>query len=188
MPDNNLEGFRCRALADGKTLLVFTYAMLRGILALDGGQIRPEDRNLAATLDGMERFGAKLSFSQLRATGAIDLLVTGAAAVSRDGVHFGKGHGYLDLEWGLLSEMGLVNQETPVIVSVHECQVVDEKVPYAAHDVTVDIVVTPSEVVRCYPLPKPTGLVWDRMPHEFAATRPYIKEARRLHKPLIEVA
>ncbi len=188
MPDNNLEGFRCRALADGKTLLVFTYAMLRGIVALDAGRIRPEDRSLAATLDGMERFGAKLSFSQLRSTGAIDLLVTGAAAVSRDGVHFGKGHGYLDLEWGLLSELGLVNQETPVIVSVHECQVVDEQVPYAAHDVTVDVIVTPSEVVRCRPLPKPAGFVWDRMPREFAATRPYISEVRKLGKARREVA
>ena len=188
MPDNNLEGFRYRALADGKTLLVFTYGMLRGIVALEGNQIRAEDRNLAATLDGMERVGAKLSFSQLRSIGAIDLLVTGAAAVSRDGVHFGKGHGYLDLEWGLLSEMGLVNQKTPVIVSVHECQVVDEQVPYAAHDVTVDIVVTPSEVVRCRPLPKPAGLVWDRMPREFAATRPYIKEVRKMRKARGEVA
>ena len=182
MPDNSLEGFRHQALTDGKTLLVFTYAMMRGVVALDGGRILPEVRNLAATLDGMERFGAKLSFSQLRAAGPIDLLVTGAAAVSRDGVHFGKGHGYLDLEWGLLSEIGLVNQETPVIVSVHECQVVDEAVPYAAHDVTVDIVVTPSEVVRCRPLPKPSGLVWDRMPNDFASTRPYFKEARRLRK------
>ena len=188
MPDNNLEGFRCQALADGKTLLVFTYGMLRGVVALDGVQIRPEDRTRAATLDGMEHFATKLSFSQLRSTGPIDLLVTGAAAVSREGVHFGKGHGYLDLEWGLLSQMGLVNQETPVIAAVHECQVVDEQVPYAAHDVTVDIIVTPSEVVRCRPLPKPAGLVWDRMPREFAATRPYIKEVRRLRKQRRQVA
>jgi 5-formyltetrahydrofolate cyclo-ligase len=188
MPDNNLEGFRRRALADGKKLLVFTHGMLRGIVMLDGVQIRPEDRDLAATLDGMERFGPQLSFSQLRSAGPLDLLVTGAAAVSREGVHFGKGHGYLDLEWGLLSELGLVSQETPVVVSVHECQVVGEPVPYAAHDVTVDVIVTPDKVVRCQPLPKPAGLVWDRMPREFAATRPYIKEVRRLRKPRRHVA
>jgi 5-formyltetrahydrofolate cyclo-ligase len=188
MPDNNLEGFRRQALADGKKLLVFTYGMFRGILTLDGERIRSEDLNLAGTLDGMERFGGQLSFSQLRSVGPLDLLVTGAAAVSREGVHFGKGHGYLDLEWGLLSEMGLVNQETPVIASVHECQVVNEPVPYAEHDVTVNVIVTPSEVVRCMPRPKPAGLVWDRMPREFAATRPYINELRRLRKPRSQMA
>ena len=180
MPDNNLEGLRRQALSDGKKLLVFTYGMFRGVVVLDGKKISPNDHGLAATLDGMERFGAMASFHELLASGPLDLLVTGAAAVSREGVHFGKGHGYLDLEWGLLSEMGLVGQNTPVVVSVHDCQVVKDKVPYAQHDVTVDWIVTPTEVVRCSPLPKPSGLVWDRMPREFAATRPYIRDVRRL--------
>jgi 5-formyltetrahydrofolate cyclo-ligase len=121
-----------------------------------------------------------LSFKELHSTRPIDLLVTGAAAVSREGVHFGKGHGYLDIEWGLLSEMGLVGQQTPVIVSVHDCQVVDQPVPHAAYDVTADVIVTPSEVVRCEPLPKPT--------REFADTRPYIKEVKRLQRPRQDVA
>jgi 5-formyltetrahydrofolate cyclo-ligase len=183
MPDNNLEGFRCQALADGKRLLVCTYSMLRGFVLLNGDQVLSKDRDLAATLDGMERFGSQLSFGELCSAGPLDLLVTGAAAVSREGVHFGKGHGYLDIEWGLLSEMGLVGQQTPVIVSVHDCQVVDEPVPYAAYDVTVDVIVTPREVVRCQPLPKPAGLFWDRLPREFADTRPYFAEVRRLRRP-----
>jgi len=183
MPDNNLEKFRYQALADGKSLLVFTWGMQRGLVSLDPDQVPAEERHLAATLDGMERFGKPLSFKELRATGPIDLLVTGAAAVSREGVHFGKGHGYLDIEWGLLSQLGLVGQQTPVIVSVHDCQVVDEPVPHASYDVTVDVIVTPTETIRCDPLPKPAGLVWDRLPREFADTRPYIKEVKRLHRP-----
>lgn len=179
MPDNNLESFRFHALADGKKLLVFTYGMLRGVVALDGERVSSKDRQLASTLDGMERFGDCLSYRQLLAAGPIDLVVTGAAAVSREGVHFGKGHGYLDLEWGLLSEMGLVGQGTPVVVSVHDCQVVKERVPYSEHDVTVDVIVTPSELLRCDPLPKPSGLHWDRMPREFAASRPYVEDLRR---------
>jgi 5-formyltetrahydrofolate cyclo-ligase len=188
MPDNNLERFRYEALADAKKLLVFTYGMLRGVVMLEGARVRPEDRNMAATLDGMERFGRCLSFDELRSAGPLDLLVTGAAAVSREGVHFGKGHGYLDLEWGLLSEMGLVGQQTPVIASVHDCQVVQDQVPYSEHDVTVNVIVTPTEVVRCRPLPKPAGLVWDRMPREFATTRPYIRDVKRLRRPRSHVA
>ena len=170
-------------MADGKRLLVFTYGMLRGVVMIEGSQIGAGDRSLAATLDGIERFGANLSYQQLRSAGPLELIVSGAAAVSREGVHFGKGHGYFDLEWGLLSEMGLVDQETPVVVSVHDCQVVDEQVPYAEHDVTVDVIVTPGEVLRCRPLPKPAGLVWDRVPRHFLATRPYFKEVRRLRRP-----
>jgi 5-formyltetrahydrofolate cyclo-ligase len=176
MPDNNLQSLRERALADGKRLLVCTYAMARGFVFLDGAQVASKDRVLAATLDGMEQFGRRMSFWDLRSFGTVDLLVTGAAAVSREGVHFGKGHGYLDIEWGLLREIGLVSQETPVVVSVHDCQVVDERVPHAPYDVTVDVIVTPRQVVRCSPLLKPPGIFWDRLPREFAETRPYFAE------------
>jgi 5-formyltetrahydrofolate cyclo-ligase len=176
MPDNNLEGFRQEALADGKRLLACTYSMARGFVLLEADRIAGRDRALAATLDGMERFGRPLLLRELRAMGAIDLLVTGAAAVSREGVHFGKGHGYLDIEWGLLREIGLVGQDTPVVVSVHDCQVVAERVPHAPYDVTVDVIVTPREVIRCRPLVKPPGIFWDRLPREFAETRPYFAE------------
>jgi 5-formyltetrahydrofolate cyclo-ligase len=84
--------------------------------------------------------------------------------------------------------MGLVGQQTPVIASVHDCQVVQDQVPYSEHDVTVNVIVTPTEVVRCRPLPKPAGLVWDRMPREFATTRPYIRDVKRLRRPRRHVA
>jgi 5-formyltetrahydrofolate cyclo-ligase len=68
-----------------------------------------------------------------------------------------------------------VGQRTPVVVSVHDCQVVSERVPHASYDVTVDVIVTPGEVIRCEPLPKPSGVMWDRLPAEFAA-HPYFSE------------
>ncbi|HEY2693494.1 MAG TPA: 5-formyltetrahydrofolate cyclo-ligase [Streptosporangiaceae bacterium] len=177
-PDNNLESFRRRALADGKRLLVCTYALARGFVLLDGSVVAASDRPLAATLDGMERFGPSLVYQDLCAVGHVDLVVTGAAAVTREGVHFGKGHGYFDIEWGLLSEIGLVTGRTPVIASVHSCQVVDEPVPHAVFDATVDVIVTPVEIARCRPLAKPAGLYWERLPRDFADGRPYFTEMR----------
>lgn len=177
-PDNNLESFRGRALADGKRLLVCTYALARGFVLLDGSELAASDRPLAATLDGMERFGEPLRYPELCAVGQVDLVVTGAAAVTREGVHFGKGHGYFDIEWGLLSEIGLVTGQTPVVASVHGCQVVDESVPHAVFDVTVDVIVTPGETARCRPLAKPAGLFWERLPRDFADSRPYFTELR----------
>jgi|SRR6185437_15857267 5-formyltetrahydrofolate cyclo-ligase len=177
-PDNNLESFRARALADGKRLLVCTYALARGFVLLDGSVVAASDRPLAATLDGMERFGPSLGYQDLCAVGRVDLVVTGAAAVTREGVHFGKGHGYFDIEWGLLSEIGLVTGRTPVVASVHSCQVVDESVPHAVFDATVDVIVTPEEITRCRPLAKPAGLYWERLPRDFADSRPYFTELR----------
>lgn len=179
-PDNSLEAFREAALAEGKKLVVFTYAMLRGAVLLEPDRIPPGAAPLASTLDAMERFGRRLTFDELRGSGPFSFVVTGAAAVSREGVHFGKGHGYFDLEWGLLSEIGLVDQDTFVVSVVHDCQVVDEHVPYAEFDVTCNFIVTPTEQIPCRPLPKPAGLVWDRVPRQFLATRPYMREAQLL--------
>lgn len=178
MPDNNLESLRRRVMADGKRLVVCTYGLARGFVLLDGRAVAPEDRGLAATLDGMERFGPALSYRALCMVGRVDLVVTGAAAVTREGVHFGKGHGYFDIEWGLLREVGLAGAATPVVASVHGCQLVDEPVPHEQFDATVDVIVTPEEVIRCGGLPKPPGLVWDRLPREFADSRPYFAELR----------
>jgi 5-formyltetrahydrofolate cyclo-ligase len=166
-PDNNLERFRVRALRDGKRLVVATYAMSRGFVVVEPASVPARQREVAALLDGMDRFGRPLTLADLRELGRIDLVVSGAAAVSREGVHFGKGHGYLDLEWGLLTELALANNKTPVVVSVHACQVVHETVPHAPYDVTVDVIVTPKEILRCVPpLPKPQGIFWDRVPFE----------------------
>lgn len=176
-PDNSLEGMRQRALADGKRILVWTYALRRGLLCIDGRQVGAADRQLAATLDGMERFGHLLDYEGLLSERPVDFVVTGAAAVSREGVHFGKGHGYFDLEWGLLSELGLVGQQTPVAVAVHDCQVIDESVPHAPHDASVDVIVTPSAVLRCGAVAKPAGLVWERVPRHLTVDTPYFAEA-----------
>jgi 5-formyltetrahydrofolate cyclo-ligase len=178
-PDNNLESLRRRCLADGKRMLVCTYALARGFVLLDGHVLAARDRPLAATLDGMERFGTLLSYQQLCAEDQVDLVVTGAAAVTRAGVHFGKGHGYFDIEWGLLGEIGLVGAHTPVVASVHGCQIVDETVPHAVFDAAVDVIVTPEETIRCRPLTKPAGLYWERLPRDFTDSRPYFAELRK---------
>lgn len=41
------------------------------------------------------------------------------------GMRFGKGHGYFDLEFAMLSEIGLVDASSEVVDVVHDCQYVD---------------------------------------------------------------
>ncbi len=176
-PDNSLESFRCQALADGRRLVVPTYGMRRGFVLLDGRRIPPGSHELAAALDGMERLGDQLTLDQLRAVGAIGLVVTGAVAVTVQGLHFGAGDGYFDLEWGLLRHCGLVTAQTPIVVSVHDLQVLDTPMRAAAHDAVVDLIITPERTRYCAPsLPKPDGIFWDEIRGGIANAGPYIRE------------
>ena len=81
----------------------------------------------------------------------IDLVVCGTVAVDTRGVRIGKGAGYSDLEVALLHEAGLVGPETTIITTVHDLQVLDEELPAEDHDFHVDVIVTPTRVLRCPP-------------------------------------
>jgi 5-formyltetrahydrofolate cyclo-ligase len=80
----------------------------------------------------------------------VDLIVCGSVAVSRrGGVRVGKGAGYSDLEIALLSDAGLVNTDTAIATTIHQTQLLDFELPHADHDFSVDLAITPTEVVAC---------------------------------------
>ena len=175
-PDNSLESYRQLALAAGKQLIVPTFGMRRGFVSLDGRTITKADRAYASTLDGMERIGRVLSLDELRDVGPIGLVVTGAVAVTGQGLHFGGGDGYFDLEWGLLRHCGLVTARTTVVASVHSCQVLEAMIRPVAHDAVVDVIVTPEHTRICSPsLPKPDGIFWDEIRSNRQAG-PYVRQ------------
>src|SRR6056297_2637454 len=104
--------------------------------------------------------------------GHVDLVVSGSVAVTEDGARIGKGEGYSDLEYAVLCELGLVDEDTPVVTTVHERQVVDgpespvaaATVPVDDHDVPMDAVVTPERVIRTEtPYDRPTGVDWNAL-------------------------
>lgn len=163
-PDNSLESARQRALDDGKRIVVPTFGMRRGFILLDGATLPSGRHDLAATLDGMERLGTRVDLEGLRALHTVDLIVTGAVAVTRRGLHFGGGDGYFDLEWALMRHCGLTTSRTLVAVVAHDCQVLDADMRPGRHDAVADIVLTPTQVVRCSPpLPKPEGIIWEEI-------------------------
>jgi 5-formyltetrahydrofolate cyclo-ligase len=149
-PDNSTEELRAQVMADGRPFLMTTYGIGRGFLSLDPSVVPPSERRYAATLDGMDRYGVPVSLGRIAFLGPIGLLVTGGSAVSRNGVRFGKGHGYFDLEFAMLSEIGAVTSASQIVDVVHDCQVVDGELVGEEHDVPVDWIVTPT---RCLPVP-----------------------------------
>lgn len=100
----------------------------------------------------------------------VDLVVCGSVAVNRDGVRLGKGAGYSDLEIGLLQEAGLLGSETTIVTTVHPLQIVGERLPEAEHDFSVDLIVTPDDVIECGSPRRPGGIFWEQLsPEQIAA-------------------
>lgn len=178
-PDNSTEEFRRQAMADGRTLIMTTYGIRRGFLQLDSRTVPAADHRYAATLDGMDHYATPVSIRELRNGPVIHLLVTGGSAVSTNGVRFGKGHGYFDLEWAILSEIGRVDAASEIVDVVHDCQVVDEELQGEDHDVPVDWVITPSRTLRVPQSGRSLGYIrWNLVEGTEHATIPPILELR----------
>ena len=163
-PDNSLRGLIRSALDEGKRVVVPTYAMRRGMVLLDPASVPAEHREFAATLDGLERFGHTLTLDGLREVGSIELFITGAIALTSGGVHIGSGDAYLDIEWGILSTLQLVSEQTPIVAIAHPVQVVDAPLLPKPSDITVDVIVTTDQTIvtdRHYP--RPTGITWSHL-------------------------
>jgi 5-formyltetrahydrofolate cyclo-ligase len=180
-PDNSTELLRRAAIRAGKVLIVTTYGIRRGFLQLDPSTVPANEISYAATLDGLDRYATPVSLADLRALGSIPLLITGGSAVSINGIRFGKGHGYFDLEWAMLSEIGLTSADSVIIDIVHDDQVVDEVLTGERHDVPMDWIVTPERAIH---IPQPNrapGMVfWEMIPGTEHEMLPPIVELRAL--------
>ena len=165
-PDNCLQQLRFQALQDGKKVLVTTYGIRRGFFLLDPAVIDRGKYEVCSLLDGMELYGAHISLSALREqTVKIPLMVTGTGAISsRNGLRFGKGHGFFDLEWGMLFALSVVTKETQTMAVVHECQVLNEELVGEEWDTGCDFLVTNQRVIEVDGAQKPScGILWEKL-------------------------
>ncbi|MBW1980306.1 MAG: 5-formyltetrahydrofolate cyclo-ligase [Deltaproteobacteria bacterium] len=161
-PDRALLQVRLNCLADGKRLIMATPGLRDGFYLLEGQVLRPRTWRRAASSSGVRRFGKKLATTR-RAIGRLDMLVTGAVAVSLQGVRLGKGSGYFDLEFAILLSIGSLGEESRIAALVDDLQICSH-IPTAAHDVPVDVVVTPSRLIAISPRPlRPAGLEWEKL-------------------------
>lgn len=89
----------------------------------------------------------------------LDMLVVGSVAVSRStGQRIGRGFGYVDLDYAVLRDTGAITDRTVIVTIVHDDQVYDElpAALFAPFDMVVDMIVTPTQVIRVAPRPKRT--------------------------------
>jgi 5-formyltetrahydrofolate cyclo-ligase len=160
-PDKAQLPVRARALADGKTvyMAVPQLATEKPFYLLDPETL-PVPPGEAATKETAARVARQVALTEMR---PVDLVVAGSVAVNHHGVRLGKGAGYSDIEVALLTEAGLLRPETVIVTTIHDLQVVSEPLPETEHDFSVDLIVTPTQVVRCGPPRRPTGLYWDHL-------------------------
>ncbi len=111
----------------------------------------------------------------------IDLVIIGSVAVNpNNGRRLGKSHGYAEIEWGIASTLGKVSEDTPVITTVHELQLVSDEIPREPFDLPVDVIVTPpSRVIRVNRVdPKPRGIYWEFVTNEMLSEIPVLNELK----------
>lgn len=188
-PDAPQIPIRLRALYEGKIVYAPVPYLTRDFPYL---RIDPEKMiqkgvsfELAATSQGFVEHGDRIGFEDVA---PLDFCVVGSVAVSRVGGRTGKGAGFADLETAIFRELGTISDATPVVTSVHSCQLVpDSDVVIEAHDSPLDMVATEQELIRTGNREhRPPGVDWDRVrPDQFenipflAALRDRMVERRR---------
>ncbi len=175
-PDNSLTLLRQYAIEDQKTLVMATYGIARGFMIYEPGQVASGDVAYAASLDGMERLARPITLQELRSFGEIDLLVTGVWQITEDGVRWGKGYGFFDLEWAMFRESDLVEENTVVIAVGHDCQVAATKLTPTVFDTVADFIITPSRhitIERTHA--RPEGVLWDYLAPDLPAQIPPLR-------------
>jgi 5-formyltetrahydrofolate cyclo-ligase len=163
-PDSPQKPVREAALAQGKTIYMAVPRLMeeRCFIELHKNRILgPPARG--ATIKGAFKYGKKVGPEHMK---KVDLVIAGSVAVNTKGDRLGKGGGFSDLEFALAREFDLVNEDTPVVTTVHSLQVVDEEIPMTPHDVPLDILVTPEGVTRAPKRPKPKGILWEDLSQE----------------------
>ncbi|WP_226010727.1 5-formyltetrahydrofolate cyclo-ligase [Halomicrobium salinisoli] len=175
-PDAPQLPVRRRALREGKTVYMAVPRLREAecFLELDPAEI--DDIESAPTVSSMDEYGRQVGPEDVD---SVDLIVSGSVAVDEDGARIGKGEGFSDLEYAVLRELDLVDDETPVVTTVHERQVREEEWTVDDHDVPMDLLVTPERVVETgTPYERPAGVDWDLLDEERIEEIPVLAERR----------
>lgn len=164
-PDAPQWPVRQRALEDGRTVFMAVPRLRdeRPFLRLDPDRLEVRPR-AAASIKGSAEHGIPTGVDELE---PVDLVVVGCVAVDRTGARLGKGGGFADLEFALARAAGLIGARTMVVTTVHPLQVVDDGlIPMIDHDVPLDAIVTPDDVITCQrSRERPSGVLWDHLPN-----------------------
>ncbi len=175
-PDAPQRMVRYYSLMYNKTLIMPAPRLRSGFLVLRS-ILNPKDALKASTITGAFQYGRALD---LDSKFKINAIVLGSVAVSRAGARLGKGEGYAEIEYAILRELKFVDDNMPVITSIHDLQIIDD-IPVEEHDLPVDIIVTPKEIIRTdTKIKKPKGLIWELLDDEKIEKIPLLAKLKNI--------
>jgi 5-formyltetrahydrofolate cyclo-ligase len=174
-PDAPQWPVRQRALEAGKTVFMAVPRLRdeRPFLRLEPDALDVSPRS-ASSIKGSATHGIPTAVEELE---PVDIVVVGCVAVDRSGARLGKGGGFADLEFALASAAGLIGPRTMVVTTVHPLQVVAEgRIPMTEHDVPLDAIATPDELIVCSGARRrPAGVLWDHLQEDKIADIPLLR-------------
>ena len=174
-PDSPQRCLRKGLLDRGIVIITPTPRLHGGFYRLDPSRIPQQHYWDAASMKMGGHWGEAVPLERLP---PVDAIVMGSVAVMRDGSRLGKGHGYADLEYAILRELG--QPAVPVATTVHALQIL-QRFPTAPHDVPVSIIATPTELIEvAQALPAPAGVDWRMLTAEALLEMPVLTELKRL--------
>ncbi|KDP36593.1 hypothetical protein JCGZ_08360 [Jatropha curcas] len=188
-PDSPQKQVRFLTLSGEKKLLTPQPRLRTGFFSvLESNMLSPNTINEACTSVGVAKYGRPIGLDEKI---KVDLIVIGSVAVDpKTGARLGKGEGFAELEYGMLRYMGAIDDSTPVVTSVHDCQLVDD-IPVEKmliHDVPVDIICTPTQVIFTNTtISKPHGIYWEKLsPEKLGQIRILRELKRRIEREIVQ--
>jgi 5-formyltetrahydrofolate cyclo-ligase len=174
-PDSPQRYVRKGLFDRGIVVITPTPRLQGGFYRLDPARIPQQHHWDAASMKMGGRWGEPVA---LKGLPRLDAIVMGSVAVTRDGSRLGKGHGYADLEYAILRELG--QADVPVATTVHPLQIL-HRFPTAPHDVPVSIIATPTELIEiARQLSIPVGVDWSELTAEALDEMPVLADLKRL--------
>jgi 5-formyltetrahydrofolate cyclo-ligase len=161
-PDSPQRWARRLALEAGKVMYMAVprLTQVEAFVELDPRRLDSPER--AATIKGAFALGRPVHPKRIP---PIDLVLTGFVAVDSRGGRLGKGGGYSDLEYALGRTFAFVQGATPIVTTVHPLQLVRGAIPMLEHDIPVDYVAFPDQVLPMKSTHvRPRGIDWDLLP------------------------
>ena len=177
-PDSPQRPLREAALRQGKTVIVPSPRLRDGFLLFDPDTIGEEHYRDAAMMSRWKPHARKVSLDEFP---KVDLIVTGCVAVTGSGKRLGKGHGYSDLEFAILRELG--QPAVPVMTTVHDLQVLED-FPVDEHDIVLTLVATPSgcRETGAEPGSGPSQIFWEKLTEEDLEAMPVLARLKSRRK------
>jgi 5-formyltetrahydrofolate cyclo-ligase len=175
-PDSPQRAIRQKALTEGKVVYMAVPRLRddKPFIELDPRKLKCSP-HAASSIKGAGQYGTPVTLEQMK---HIDLVVCGSVAVNRKGARAGKGGGYSDLEFALLTQEKKIGRTTPIVTSVHPLQIIDDEIPMTEHDIPLSAIITPAEVIEMKPtFPRPKGIYWNMLPQEKIDEIPVLKRS-----------